>query len=120
MRLEPIREQRTLRAASPAVALQAIADHAAGRGKVLERSPDRVVLRVGSAFAFRMLGTYFEAGRRSIPTKVTVTRTVGQPHLDLELESQETGYLFRAPWMAAAYDERFREVYAELERATTR
>ena len=120
MRLEPIREQRTLRVASPSDALQAIGDHAARRGRVLERGPDRVVLRLGSPFVFRMLGTFVAAGRHAIPVQVTATRSVGLTHLDLELESQDRGYLFRAPWMAEAYDERFDEVCAELERATTR
>ena len=117
MRLEPIRERFTLQVSSPTAALQTVADYA-GRARILEHSPSRVVFRLGSAFVFRMLGTFYEPGRRSIPVKVTVALSDDRPRLDLEMDSQERGYVFRAPWMAEAYDDRFRQIFTELQRVT--
>ena len=67
MRLEPIREQRTLRVASPSYALQAIGDHAARRGRVLSSA-----VPTGSSSAW--LTVRVPDAARSSPPDVTRSR----------------------------------------------
>ena len=105
MRLDPLSENFRLRVDDCSDALRLISSYAARRGKVLKDSQSEVVFRVGSAFLFLLLGTFYERGRRSVPVKVTVTapRDRISPWLHVKMESQERGFFVRARWLVSAF-----------------